>query len=157
MCRLKRASESLSFLVSSACVSAVPRAVVSRTRTLPAPRLGVSDWENRQTMRSQTHSRNSGSSSPTSRRIRRTSAGGLRSSFSARSHRSSRVKPSAGPNFCSSGTREAASVAAFERAREAFFYGLRPGSADGVPKNHRETRISGRPTDGRVGRKYRGV
>jgi hypothetical protein len=38
MCRLKRASESLSFLVSSACVSAVPRAVVSRTRTSPAPR-----------------------------------------------------------------------------------------------------------------------
>ena len=157
MCRLKRASES--FLVSrvfSVCLCRAARRRVSHA-DLTRRDGGVSDWENRHTMRSQTHSRISGSSSPTSRRIRRTSAGGLRSSFSARSHRSSRVKPSAGPNFCSSGTREAASVAAFERAREAIFYGLRPGSADGVPKNHRDTRISGRPTDGRVGRKYRGV
>jgi hypothetical protein len=51
------------------------------------------------TMRSQTHSLNS-RSSPTSCKIRRTSAGGLRWNFSARSQRSSLVKPSAGPNFC---------------------------------------------------------
>lgn len=61
--------------------------------------------------------------------------------MSARSHRSSRVKPSAGPNFCLSSTREVASVAAFDEcARLEKFASSRKcrRAEDGD-----ETRISG--------------
>jgi hypothetical protein len=159
MCRLKRASESLSFLVSSACVSAVPRAVVSRTRTSPAPR-----------RRRETNWKIVTRCAP---RRTRGFRGRLRPPLEGSAGHppggSGRAFPrvptaQAGSNPAPvrisvravRGTRRQ-SRRSSARAKQKIFYGLRPGSADGVPKNLRDTRISGRPTDGRVGRKYRGV